>query len=186
MTLTDRIREWVKGLEDRDIYKYIAIALGIVTLLIGLLMYIYYGKVSKYTRQLQEIIMERKQAQQILSDYKAVAQQHAKIEQILTQDKNFLITKKYSEILKALGLTSHQQEEPKRTPGATVSGRTESNINSHLSGITMKQVTDLLSAIADVPQLYPKELIIRKPTPNAQTVDVDLTITTLEPETAPE
>lgn len=181
MEITKKLIEFIKGLEERDIYKYIILALSIVMLTLGLLIYVNYSKVNKYKREFQEIDKERKRAKKILTDHKIFTQQQAKIEQMLAQDKNFLIKNKYNEIIKSLGLSGYQHEEPKPEAGATVSGKTEIILSPYLSGINMKQLTTLLSAIADVPQIYPKELTIKK-TPNAQTVDVTLKIGTLEPE----
>ena len=46
----------------------------------------------------------------------------------------------------------------------------------------MKNLTDLLSQIAAVPQLYAKDLTIKK-VPNTQAIDVDITVATLESST---
>ena len=66
------------------------------------------------------------------------------------------------------------------TTGETVSGKTEVQISSNLRGMSMKEVTDFLMLIAQVPQLYTKDITIKK-TPGRPTVDIDITVATLEP-----
>ena len=46
----------------------------------------------------------------------------------------------------------------------------------------MKQLTDLLASIAQVPQLYLKDLTIKRSS-RGRAVDVDITVATLEPPT---
>lgn len=182
MELLNRIKDFIRALEDRDLYIYIASYLAILMLLLMLLIYFHYSKVSSYNEQLKKIDTQRAQTKKILTDYKAVNLQAARVEDILAENKNFRIGEAYQGIINRLGLGSNQTEMPTPAAGETVSGKTEVVLNTHLNGITMKQLTDLLSEIANVNQMYPKDLVIKK-TPNSQTVDVDLTIATLEPST---
>ncbi len=183
MALLTRIREFIKGLDERDLYLYMGGFFGAFLLLFGLIVYFHYSRISRYTADLKRLDTQRTQTRKILTNYKTVNLQQARVEEILAENKNFRIGEAYQSIVNKVRLGTHQQDQPTPTTGETVSGKTEVLLHTHLDRISMKQLTDLLSEIANVTQMYPKELVIKK-TPNAQAVDVDLTIATLEPAAA--
>lgn len=182
MEFLDKIIDSIKSLEDRDFYTYAGLGFGAFFLALSLLIYVHYSKVTKYQNELKRIDVMRQKTKQILSNYKVVTAQKEKVEDILAQNKDFRIGEAYQFIVNKVGLTSRLVDQTAPTTGEVVSGKTEVLVRSHFAGLNMKQVTDLLSEIADVPQLYVKDLVIKK-TPNAQTVDVDITVATLEPST---
>lgn len=174
-----KFRNFIKSLEDKDFYKYCAIAGSVILLLLGLIFFIFWSKVNRYTNEFMEINKLRNSTKTILTDYKIVNQQRAKVEEILAQNKNFILAKAYKDIIDELNLGSFQSEEPKRSQGQIVGDKIETILSGSLSGISMKQLTDLLSEIANVEQIYPKDLVIKK-SPNKNAVDIELTIATLE------
>lgn len=182
MELLDRIQEFIKGLEDIDVYKYFAAFLAALVVLLTISIYLHYSRVSRYTADLKTLETLRAQTKKILSDYKAVTAQKEKVEDILAQNKNFRVGEAFQSILEKTHLLMHQTDQTAPTPGETVSGKTEILVSSHLNNINMKQLTDLLLQIANVPQMYTKDLVIKK-NPNAPAVDVDITVATLEPST---
>jgi hypothetical protein len=180
MAVLSRIKDFIRGLDERELYLYMGGFLAFMLLLLGLLIYLHYSRVNRYMTDLKRLDTQRGQTRKILSNYKSVNLQQARVEEILAENKNFRIGEAYGTIINRLRLGGHQQELPTPTSGETVSGKTEVLLHSHLTGISMKQLTDLLSEIANVIQMYPKDLVIKK-MPNAQAVDVDLTVATLEP-----
>ncbi len=173
------IRDFIKGLEEADYYKYFGAFFGGFLLLFGLLVYIHYSKVHKYQNALKRVESLRSQTKKIVSDYKVVLAQREKVEEILEQNKDFRIGEAYQSIVQKVGLASRMHDVSAPTTGESISGKTEVLVTSHFSGINMKQLTDLLSEIAAVQRLYVKELDIKK-SPQSQTVDVDITVATLE------
>lgn len=175
-----KFRDFINNLDEKEFYKYTFLFLGVFFLIIGLIFYVSYSRIAKYTALLQQLNKERLKTRKILSENRIVIQQESKVEEILARNKNFILRQAYNEILKNVDLTKHQSEEPTTGQGITISGKIERILISHLDGITMKQLTELLLKIAEEERIYPKELIIKK-TPNAKTVDVELTVATLEP-----
>lgn len=178
--LLDPLRDFIKNIDEADYYKYFGALMGGFLIILSLLVYIHYSKVTKYQTELKKVDTLRIQARKILSDFKLVAAQREKVEEILEQNKDFRIGEAYQSIIQKVGLASRVQDISAPTTGESVSGKTEVLVSSHFSAINMKQLTDLLSEIAAVARLYVKELIIKK-TPNTQAVDVDITVATLEP-----
>lgn len=179
MDLLNRVRTFIKNLDDRELIKYFA-GFGLFILaLIGLILYLNYSRTRTYTTKLKQINTERQRTKMILTDYKLVNLQKQKIEEILSSNNNFFIAQEYQNILKNVGLARYQSEEPTKSDGHIISGKIERILSSHLDAITMKQLTELLTRIAENERLYPKELTIKK-VPNSQKIDIDLTIATLE------
>lgn len=179
METLKKFRNFIDNLEDKELYQYILLACGLLIAIMGIFIYIHYSYVNKYKNEIEQVNKQRQVTKKILTEYKLVNQQQDKVEEILAQNKNFIITKEFKDIIQKIGLESHMSDEPKRVVGETIRNKTEMLLNAHLEAISMKQLTDLLSEISDIPQLYPIELTIKK-TPNNQTVNVDLTIATLE------
>lgn len=182
MEFLEKIADFINGLETTDIYKYLGMFIAALLIPLCLLFYLHYSKVHTYQSSLKSVETLRAQTKKILSDYKMVNAQKEKVEEILSQNKDFRIGEAYQSLLEKLGLATSQVEQATPTSGETVSGKTEFLLSSHINSITMKQVTDLLSQIATIPQMYIKDLIIKK-APNTPTVDIELTVATLEPST---
>lgn len=179
MTLLNKIQNFIKNLDEQELIKYfLGYGLGLLSL-IALILYLNFSGVNKYKSKLQEINKERLTTKRILTDYKLVNLQKQKIEEILSTDKNFFIAQEYNNIIKKLGLTNYQSEECTKSDGQVISGKIERILACHLDSITMKQLTELLTQIAEIERFYPKELIIKK-VPNSQKIDIDLIIATLE------
>lgn len=179
MALLDPIVDMIKQADDTELMKYLGIVAGIFTVLLGLLVYWHYSSVSWYSSQLSHLDKERAKTRKILRDAKAAKAQQQQVEDILAQDTDFRIGQVYKAIIKKAGLQTKRTDEAAPKTGESVSGKTELQITSTLKGLSMKEVTDFLQLIAQVPQLYTKEITIKK-APGKPTVDVDITVATLE------
>lgn len=180
MTFLEKIRDAIKEWETRDALLYLGAFLTGLVILFGLTIYLHYRKVSYYQTALKSVENMRNQTKKIISDFKAVTAQKEKVEEILAQNKNFRVGEAYQLILEKTGLISRQTDQSTPTSGETTSGKTEIFVTSHLAGINMKQLTDLLVDIAEIPQMYVKDLVIKK-NPTSPAVDIDITVATLEP-----
>jgi hypothetical protein len=176
----ESLRDFIKNVDEGDYYKYFGAFMGALLIALSLVFFIHYRKVTTYQTNLKNIDAQRTQARKILADFKVVTAQRERVEEILEQNKEFRIGEAYQSIVQKMGLNSQMHDLTAPSLGESVSGKTEVLVSSHFSSITMRQVTDLLSEIAAVAILYVKELVIKK-TPNSQTVDVDITVATLEP-----
>ena len=183
MELFSPIRDFLRQADDRELYTYGGIMAGVLCVLFGLLIYFHYRNVSWYTNEFKKLDKLRTTTRSILQDAKLPKLQQQQVDAILAQDKNFRIVQAYQTILKEENLS-----DPKRvdlsvpTTGESISGKTEVIITSTLRGLSMKEVTDFLVHIAQIPQLYTKDITINK-VPGQSTVDVDITVATLEPST---
>ena len=172
----------IRKIDEVDQYKYFGISLASFILGLFIIWYFTNSRVNTYSDLIKKTLTQRQETQRLISDYKIVKQQQEQVNEILEKNKNFRPIQAYSEIVSKLKLERFQGDAPLQTPGATVDNKTEIEVKVALAAISMKQLTDLLYEISLVEQLFPKNLTIKK-NPNTQTVDVDLTIATLEPST---
>lgn len=179
MNVFDSLRDFVKYTETNELIKYLAIFVGVFLLFFGLLIGLHYRRVSWHSGQIAQLDTWRKQTQTILRDAKIVKAQQQQVEEILSKDKDFRIGKAYESVIRKGGFAGKLIDQSNPTTGESISGKTEVQITSRLNGLSMKEVTDLLVLIAQIPQLYTKEVTIKK-TPGRPTVDVDITVATLE------
>lgn len=179
MEALKRLQDFIERLDTKEFYTYAAAFLGGLALIFSLLFFIHYRKISKYSAKVQELNIQRSKTKKILTEYKFVSQEKAHVDEVLAASKNFFIAQEYDTLLNNLNLKRYQPEEPTRSDGETISGKVERILKSRLDGISTKQLTDLLVALSDIERIYPKELIIKK-LQNAPSIDVDLTIATLE------
>lgn len=180
MTFLNQIIDLIKQADDSELLKYFSLSLGIFLVLLGGLLYFHYDQVSWHTKQLRNLDKERTKTRTILRDTKIVKAQQKEVEDILAQDKDFRIGQAYQSIIQKSKLGSKiVDKKPTPRTGDTVSDKTELQITSTLRGLSMKEVTDFLLLIAQVPQLYTKDITIKK-IPGRPTVDVDITVATLE------
>ena len=182
MDFLDSLRTYIENADERELYTYYAIIGGIIFFLFGLLTYYHYSNVSWYNRELNKLNKQRTITRQILQDSKMVKAQQQKVEQILAQNKDFRIGEAYQTIIRNGNLASKLVDQSAPTTGESISGKTEVQVTSKLKNMSMKEVTDFLVMIASVPQLYTKEISIQKPF-GKPSVDVDITVATLEPST---
>lgn len=180
MQFFDGLRDMIKYADDRELVKYLGAFGAAFLLLFGLLFYFHYSRVNWYKNQLKVLGTWRKQTQKILSDFQLVKAQQEQVEDILAKDKDFRIGEAFQSIISNANLRNKIVDmSPIPTPGETISGKTELQMTSTLRGLSMKEVTDFLTMIAQVPQLYTKDITIKR-TPGRPTVDIDITVATLE------
>ncbi len=180
MEFIDRLRIRIQNLEERELSLYSgAFFLGMLALL-GLLFFWHSRRVGYYARELKNLETQRAETKRLLSNYKIAKAHSQKVEEILTQNKDFRIGEAFQDILQRTGLISRLQAPVSApTEGETLSGKTEFQISAQLARLSMKNITDLLLAIAAVPQLYTKEVTLKKES-SSPLVDLDITIATLE------
>lgn len=179
MESLDRLKTTIKNLEDRELITYSGAFFGIILALLGLLFFFHYRKVRYYTSELKRIDVQRAETKNILRDYKIAKAHSQKVEEILAEHADFRIGEAFLDIIQKAGLSNRVQNRTAPTTGESVSGKTEIQVSAQFSRLSMKNVTDLLMAIAAVPQLYTKDLTIKKEN-GSPAVDLDITIATLE------
>jgi|GEM_PF-3501306 len=174
------IRDFIKSLDDQLFYRYAAIIIAVVIVIMSGLMYWQIHSLNKEDKKLVVLGREREKTEKIVRDYKKFDQQRKEVDAILSKDESFKIKEQYQDIVQQVGLAQYQKEEPIVSPGGPVGDKSEIRLSASLDGINMKQLTDLLMAIASNERIYPVELELKKSSGLTPSLEVELKIATLE------
>ena len=180
MVLLDKLRSFIQDLDDKTFYQYVAIGMGSIILLIGLIWYTSYRKISFLKKRVMTVNKNRQKLQETLYTFEKVKEQQAHVATVLEKDRTFKIVGFMDSLLTRLNLASnklnyHQSEEIK----VSLPEYTEIKLVVTLQGLNMKQLVDLLQEIDANERIYIKELDITKSTAKPA-IDVTFTVGTLQ------
>jgi len=108
-----------------------------------------------------------------------VEQQRAKINKLLTENENFKIGGFFEDLLTRLQLTNNK-ESTRPLSAEKDNEYRESSLEARLVNITMQQLCTLLNEMNSNKLVYTKEIDITKSKRVPRTIDVTLTIATLQ------
>lgn len=185
MKFIPKLYAYFEGLERAKVYRYIIISLCSILLLAGFGLYYVHRTIRSLESELEEINDLRVgRVQSILRRIEHVKQQRTEVNAILAEDEAFKIGGYLDEKLDLLGIAPNKKEET-TTQVVLDDNYRESVLSVKFSEITMKQLTELLNIIEQNKRIYTKALEITRSTKaSSRTIDVSLTIATLQPRTA--
>lgn len=178
MEFFDRLHRFLRYLDERDLYRFIGALIGGILLIIGIFLYFYFSTVSDLQRRIKSLNQKRTEALAILSKYEIVVQQQKSVDEILKKDPNFIIKHFFNTTLQSLGLTQYLKKDPDVSSQNLVSGYRELRLEARLTGLSMKQVVELLDKIEQNERVYVKEITMHAT--KQRTLDTTLTIATFE------
>lgn len=178
------LQVYLSSLTPKKLYQTLGSILACIILTIGLLFFIYYRKVSTLQKKIGVMNETREQIQLLLEKAHHVKTEQKTIDAILAQDTNFKIAGYFEQLLNTLNLASKKTSKLEVMSPDQEGKYQESVLQAKFSAISMKELTDLLTAVDTNQRVFIKELEITssKKTPN--TIDVLIKIATLEPKDA--
>ncbi len=181
--MIERIRTFIETIETKDFYKYITFFLIGIILISGAIVFQYYRKV-KYWKGRIKIINELREDDVKVIREKAqhVQQQRAEVDAILAEDEDFKIGGYFKDLLTKLQLTDKKIAE-ETTQIDREDNYRESELDAKFEDMNMKQLAELLQEIEQNKRIFSKKLEITKSKKNPGTIEVQITIATLLPET---
>ncbi|HVW99634.1 MAG TPA: hypothetical protein VHA52_04210 [Candidatus Babeliaceae bacterium] len=185
MAVLKRVRDFIVVLDRRQFYRYLAIAIGIFLILLGIVGYIHYRKIGTLERKLRRINQQRDEARTILQEHAMVKQQQADVDSILEKDRDFRLVKYFLSLVDQLSLRQNLTQDPIPMSEDLNNGYTEVRIPATFTNLNMKQVVELLQEIDKNDRVYTKELSLIKSS-KSPTLDVTLIIATLQPKATTE
>lgn len=185
MKIVQQIQDFLDTIDTKDFYKYIGGIILAIVLVFCLLVYRFYSNVSYYKGQLKTINNQREEIRELLDIAALTKEQKQTINAMLEANPDFKIAGYFKKVLDQLGLT---QKETSNT--VTSQERGEQNYNeivlsAKFTDMTMKDLTELLNVLEKNKRIYTKDLEIQRPKKAQRTIDVQLTIATLQPRTEP-
>lgn len=184
MAFIQKLHEYFDTMDQKYFYRYLLLALVAIVLATAGVMYYFYSSVSDLQKQIEDVNdLRTSRVESILSRIEHVKKQRAEVNTILAQDEAFKIGGYFNDILGLLNISGNKKEET-TTQIVLDEDYRESVLSAKFTGLTMKQLTELLNIIEQNKRIYTKALEIQKSTKQPRTIDVLLTIATLQPRTA--
>jgi len=181
MEIINRLRLSIEGLDRQDFYKYIIIVLGLVCLVTGFILFRHYSKVWSLQDRLQNINDTREETiKPVLKRMNRLVQQRKQVDDILARDKDFKIAGYFKELLEKQNLTNKKTTES-ASEMMLANGYTEIALNVRFNQMNMKELCELLEKIEKNERVYAKNLEIIKSTKAPKTIEVGMTVATLQP-----
>ena len=178
MGILEKAREYVAGLEENELNRYIVIVIGIIVLLMMTLLFYHYRTVSNYRLRIKKINQLREEkVQDILARAEYLEKQREEINTILAEDKNFKTIWYFDRVKQKLQLTNKEVREQLSQIERT-DQYLESILNVTFDDIDMKQVTELLKELEENKRIFIKKLDIAKSKKIPQKLEVSMTIGT--------
>ena len=180
MEFLNKIQQYFNSLEQKRFFQYMMGFLAGIILIIALLLFNYYRSISRLKAQIIRINEEREETRAILDKATQVKKEQKQIDAILAEDENFKIVGYFEDLISKLGLNNKKSSIEVTSP-AREGNYQESILQAKFIGITMKDLTELLQEIELNKRVFTKELDITASSKQPGTIDVSLTIATLEP-----
>jgi len=181
MEFINKLRLKIEGLERKDFYKYLIIVLVVMVTVMGFFLFRYYSNVWSLRDRLEDINETREvTVKSILKRMNKVEQQRKHVNDVLAKEKDFKISWYFNDLLKKQNLLDKKMTE--RSSEVTLSNNyTELILTAQLSGMNMRELCELLEKIEKNERVYAKSLEIIRSTKAPKTIEVNVTIATLQP-----
>lgn len=186
MNIIDKFGDLVEQLNTKDFYKYIGSALIVILLIFIFIIYRFFGSINHYKKELKVINTQREEMQELLEKAKRIKEQKQAINTMLEADPDFRIGGYFRKVLEQLNLTNKAEKfNDVTTQERTEQGYNESILSVKLIDVNMKELAELLDVLEQNKRIYSKELDIQRSKKAPGTLEVQLTIATLQPRSQP-
>jgi hypothetical protein len=179
MKVLANIRNAIIELSNKDFYKYLVLFLLGFTFIIALVLFRYYRSIDNLHETIEFTNDLRLRTKKILYEKKEVKKNKRRVDELIKKEESFKISGYFSQVLTTLNLNA------KKVTGDTTHIDHENNYRESifkvkLSDMSMKEVCELISKLDEKDRIYIKSLDLVKSKRNRRSLDVTLTITTLE------
>ncbi len=183
--LLARIENFLATQNSAMFRNYILIYISVFSGLCGSLIFYYNYRTEIIIKNIKTLNTKyRSKVQELLSEELKIREQQNKVDELIKQDKNFLIMHYFESIIEQLGLSNKLQEKPRLTSVDPVllksKGYSELILEIKLDDLNMWQVTQLLEELEKNKRVYIKNLELESNPGTPPTVSLLLTIATLK------
>lgn len=181
MKILTAVQTYLNSIEEKRFYQYLGGVGACIAVLLAAILFNYYRSVRALKTEINRINEERLEIRTLLSKARIVKKEQKEIDAILAKDENFNIAGYFEDVIGKLGFASKKASDVQITTPAHEGKYQEIVLQVKFSGMTMKDVTELLQEIELNKRVFTKELDITTSARTPGTIDVVLTIATLEP-----
>lgn len=184
MTIIERIEGYLSGTQEKDFYKYSAVGLSILVVILGFFIYRHYSKIGTLKKQIGTVNEYREEMKLLLDDFARVEQQRAAVDAMLDKEPNFKIGGYFKTLLQALNLSDKKLDD---TISHTTRHKTyrETQYKVRFTDISMRQLSELLDKVESNDRLSVKELDITQSKKQPGAIEATVTASTLQRKAEP-
>ncbi len=181
MEILERLREKLDRLERKNFYIYIGIFYSAFLLFVSLLVFYYYSSTNQLLSNIEMINEEREETvRRVLSRNSVVKKQRKEVNDLLKKEGSFKIAGYFNDLLKKQGLLDKKKEESTSQVDLQNEYR-EVMLSAQFDMMTMQQLCELIDQLEKKKRIYTKLLEINRSKKSPKTIEVRLTIATLQP-----
>lgn len=181
--LFDPIISILENLPSTRLKQVMGVFIGTIFLAICLLVYQVQRSTKYYSRQMSYVNDTRHETAEILAQNERLAQQQARVETMLAQDKNFKLKEFVDTVIQKVGLknaTTAQELGSFETVTSRSAQYTEVQLTLTLNNINTKQLVDCLAEFEGNERVYLKKIEITKQK-QQPAISVIIVVATLTP-----
>ena len=179
MELVNKLRLFIEGLEKKDFLKYLIVLLVVIGVLVGGILYWHFSRIGSLRDELESVNEIREdEVQPILQRMNKVKLQRKQVNDILAKQEAFKLGEFLDNLLSRQGLTADSRSLSTADVGPKYNEVIE---KIRLSNMDMRQLTEFLEKIEKNERVYAKDLEIVQSKKNPGTIEVQVTVATLEP-----
>lgn len=179
MVLLDKIVAFIEGIDEKQFYKYALGGVFIIATLVGIILIRHSYSARAIKRHISAINADREDVRQILNRFVAVEKQRADVNAVLAEEPDFKIGGYIDDLLKKQGL-SNKIKVQNITPVEREGIYREVLLTLQLSDMNIQELTTLLDEIEQKRRIYVKLLQTTKSKKTPGTIEVTLTVGTLQ------
>lgn len=182
MNALDNLFLTIKNLNSKDFLKYGYIAISVILMFTGLIIYRHFSKINSLKKEIKKVNLARQETQVILSKDVEVKKQKDIVDEIIKKGKNFKLLQYFDTIVQNLGIQQNIKSKNITTSdleNLTAQGYSEIKLNAEISNLNMKKLVELLDEFEKNERIYIKSLEITKE--SEQAIEVNLIIATIQP-----
>ena len=185
MNIIEKATHFLLSKEQEDFYKYIGgYLIGLFCACLIIVVY-YFSAASSLKNTLNSLYKTQQESKILLDKVRIVEKQKERVNKLLDAEKSFKIKNYFEEVIKTLNLTSYQRKEAEVTEEEVLKNQySEIKLSANLTGISTKQLCQMLETLEKKERIYTKNLMITKG--RGPTIDATITIGTLKQVTAKE
>jgi hypothetical protein len=178
MVSIESIKDYIQGLNQKEIARILFVYLIGFLFLVGFLLYRHFNAIAGAEQKTKLLNKARQDVQIVLTEYDHIKNKKSEVDALLAKDKNFYVQKYCQDTLSGLNLTN---QSPLSLVSSTwPNGYIEESVQINLSQITMKQACELLQALQANHLVFVKNLDILKGTVDKK-INVNMSVATLKP-----
>ncbi len=178
MTSLESIKDYIHGLNDKEMLRIIVAYIVAFMLIIGLLLYRHFNMIADMQQKTKVLNKARQDIQVILTEYNHVKNQKNNVDILLAKDKNFYLQKYYQDTINNLNITN--QSSSNLVSGVGPAGYNEESLQINFTQVTMQQLCEFLQALQATPRVFVKNLDIIKVNVDKK-INVNISLATLKP-----